>query len=511
VLVAGPRLPGPLSLLQQGLAAMLNLDVGGATDLSGAYPLAIILQGLVLVGGSAILWITTSWRLGKFAPLTLLVFVTVSVGLLVMANRSPRGTLAAWIVIAALAIAYIHYYRKGRFGYTRGATGAVFSYLTLIAFFLAFPLVLIEVFGGAAAVTSVADGSAIDAGGEPTTDAREGAGSAECSIMEMTSQGCPEDVASSEEAASEAIISLDDADYPPHDVRKRTGGIEVATDTTSPRELRALFDLQRAWTDPSVAADFRDGGAAGEFEELARGLGAGLQRDFGSSQSLEVRIRCASVPDVQGVDPTLAIGAFALSDQGAEQIGLASTDEVLFELSDRRDCTPPPVPPSAVTAEEVFAAVERAGLEVTNPRKDVIGDYIGGEEVFGPAVGLSPCYAFGCLHKTRTDQFTVTVWPTAEAAKAATGTDSAGAAGGAAVLEGGFGPLTWLGASHFVANPFKGPAAQFGPVTTVHLSGNWRAREQTIGCQDPDPDACTDAYMERVQAAAATFEQAPPR
>jgi hypothetical protein len=515
-LMAGPPLPWPLSVLQRGLAAMLSVEDGGAADLSGAYPLSVILQGLVVVGGAVVLWIATSWRLGKFAPATLAVYLTGGLGLLLMASRSSTATLWTWIVIAALAIAYIHYYRKGRFGYTRGATAAVFSYLTLIAFFIGFPLVLIEVLGGAAAVSSVADGGVTDAVGEDATDARDSTAGDECSIMEMTSQGCP-DGGASEAPASEDAISLAATDYPPHDVRSAEAGerIDVATDVTSPEELRALFDLQRALVDPRIAGESPNT-VVSDFDAVARNTYANLVEHFGPPhESVEIRIRCASVPDLPDADPVLATGWFALSERGAEQIGLASADQVLFETTDRRDCTPLQPPSGAVTADEVFAAVEQAGLEITNPRASVVGDpTVGGSAASADAtaVGLSPCYAFGCVQQTRSDQLTVTVWPTAELAEAALALPSDEVAGGALALEGFYGPLAWLAIANAVADPFRTPAARFGPVTTVHLAAlDHRTYADAIGCRDPDVGNCVEAYKERVEAAATSFEQATPR
>jgi hypothetical protein len=45
-------------------------------------------------------------------------------------------------VVAVLAVTYINYWRKGRFGYTRGVAAAFFAHIALICFFISLPIVL---------------------------------------------------------------------------------------------------------------------------------------------------------------------------------------------------------------------------------------------------------------------------------------------------------------------------------------------------------------------------------
>ncbi|HSK96789.1 MAG TPA: hypothetical protein VK891_09250 [Euzebyales bacterium] len=469
VVATGQPLPWPLSALRQLLGWLPGADAPG--DVPGVlvdhspYPVAVALLAAVVLAGPVVLWLVMSWRIARFVPLPLVGFVSAGVLFFALFSRSPMLTLWGWLVVATLAIAYLNYYRKGRFGYTRGTTAAIFAHVALMCFFVALPLVLIELLGA-------------DAGADVT---QRGSTAPDCGVLEMTPEGCQTQPA--------AVL-------PPHDVRPITadGRIEVATDATSPAALRALFDQVRAvWDvgrpDTPDAAAYRDrlGAAASEVAGDAGGL-------FRAAQpSIEVRIRCAAVPDLPDVDPVLATGRFALTDQGAQQIGLASTDEVVFETSGRRDCDPPPAPRGAVTVEQVFGAVEEMGLDVTNPRTPTIAT------LDPEAAGLTTCYAYGCLQQVETDQFTVTVWPTAEAARARVDRVPGEAVGGQIAAG-------WLGALAMgVLDPFR-HVVPFGPLTTVHLSADFDVYEAAVGCRDPDIDACVDAYLDRLEAAATRFD-----
>jgi hypothetical protein len=146
------------------------------------------------------------------------------------------------------------------------------------------------------------------------------------------------------------------------------GVIEVATDATSPEQLRNVFDAVR---DTRTDGDW-----------------------------WRVRISCASVPRLRSVDPLLATGRFANTLRGAEEAGLPSADDEVFDTTGRADCDPLPVPAGAVTADDVFAAVERAELPVVDPED-----------------GSAMCHQLGCLQRTHTAHFTVIVWPSAGAAR----------------------------------------------------------------------------------------------
>jgi hypothetical protein len=146
--------------------------------------------------------------------------------------------------------------------------------------------------------------------------------------------------------------------------------IDVLTEATTPADLRIIFD--------EVHEDRTDGGW------------------------WEVTISCATIDPDTGIDPVLAVGRFANTHQGAREAGLDTREEVEFTTTDRSDCEPvAPAVPGAVTAEDVFAAVEAAGLDVLSPRD-----------------GSDACAELGCTERTVTDQFTVIVWPDeAEAAR----------------------------------------------------------------------------------------------
>jgi hypothetical protein len=144
--------------------------------------------------------------------------------------------------------------------------------------------------------------------------------------------------------------------------------IEVLTEATTPADLRVIFD--------EVHEDRTDG-------------------DW-----WEVRISCATIAPGAGEDPLLAVGRFANTHQGAREAELDSRGDVEFDTTERTDCEPmAPAVPGAVTAEDVFADVEAAGLEVLSPRD-----------------GSDACAELGCTERTVTDQFTVIVWPDEAAA-----------------------------------------------------------------------------------------------
>jgi hypothetical protein len=505
VLATSPPLPPPVSWLQQLFGSMFGLNSSGADgteliDTSSAYVSAVVLQWLLVLLGVSWLWLVVGWRMGKLPLKFLLGFLMAGAVACYYLSRTPARTLWGWILIAALAIAYLHYWRKGRFGYTRGTAAAIFSHLALICFFIALPLVLIEVLGEDASAESAgadrADAGAESAGGAGVQTERE------CSILEMTRAGCP----GAPSPMADPALPL-----PAHDVRPITadGRIEVATNATSPAELRSLFDMQRAHLDPRIDVAYtppvgfgfsRSAAETAALEEAARQLSDALAEAFGHvNDTVEVVIRCASVPELPGVDPVLATGWFALSDQGAQQIGLESTDDVLFETSDRSDCDPVPPPEGAITADEVIGAAEQARLEVTNARDS---SYL--------------CYALGCLQQTVTDQFTVTLWQTADEAQIRIDRDHNEAVAG--FVAGG-----WVGAVA-VANidasfNIADPGLLVGPVTTVHLGGrNTSLFDESLPrpCTDDGGTArstspCQEAYVDILGSAAMRLEEATSR
>jgi len=144
--------------------------------------------------------------------------------------------------------------------------------------------------------------------------------------------------------------------------------IDVLTDATDPTGLRLVFD------------ELREQRSDGDW--------------------WEVTISCASIPDSAGVDTRLATGRFANTSHGLAVTGLDSVEDVDFETTGRTDCAPlAPTTPGTVTADDVFAAIEAAGLRVINPRDS-----------------SSVCAELDCVSRTTTDQFTVIVWPDGDAA-----------------------------------------------------------------------------------------------
>jgi hypothetical protein len=145
--------------------------------------------------------------------------------------------------------------------------------------------------------------------------------------------------------------------------------IDVVTDAIDPADLRDVFDDVRA--------------------------------DRSEGDSWTVTIRCASLQPSDDVDPTLATGRFANTQEGLAETGLESVDDAEFETTGRRDCEPgDPTTPGAVTMEQVLTAIDDAGLPAPNPRDT-----------------SRVCRNLGCLERTTTDLFTVMVWPTAEDAE----------------------------------------------------------------------------------------------
>jgi hypothetical protein len=146
LLVAAPPLPWPLSVPQQGLRWIgLSVDAdapGRALDLDSAYLLAVIVQCNLLLLGAVWMWLVMTWRLARSPGIFFCGMMVVAMAASLYLAGSPARTLVAWIVVALLAIAYLHYYRKGRFGYTRGAAAAVFAHIALICFFVSLPVVL---------------------------------------------------------------------------------------------------------------------------------------------------------------------------------------------------------------------------------------------------------------------------------------------------------------------------------------------------------------------------------
>jgi hypothetical protein len=142
LIVAAPALPWPLSYVQQFFAiAGLRADAG-----PDAYLLpAVILLWMLVMLGATWLWLVVSWRLARF-PLAIL-GGALAAGAVACSyfGSTPGRALFGWVAVAVLSIAYIHYYRKGRFGYTRGTAAAIFSHLALLCFFVALPFVLIAI------------------------------------------------------------------------------------------------------------------------------------------------------------------------------------------------------------------------------------------------------------------------------------------------------------------------------------------------------------------------------
>jgi hypothetical protein len=143
--------------------------------------------------------------------------------------------------------------------------------------------------------------------------------------------------------------------------------IHVLTDVTKPEVVRLVFDQVRE-----------------------------RQQD---GDWWDVVVRCASIPEEAG-DSRIATGRFANTTQGQAVTGLGQ-DEATFAMTGRTNCDPlPPDVPGAVSAADVDAAVERAGLRVIS-RRD----------------GSAACAEIECLSRTVTDQYTVIVWPDTAAAE----------------------------------------------------------------------------------------------
>jgi hypothetical protein len=444
---------GPLRLLQRlsraqrvivgaGLLGILfAVAAGGLGDgqsalVRRAYLVAVGLQAVLLMAGALLLWLTVSWRIARFPVVGLIGSFGFAGLFALLFSLSPMATLIGWIVIGLLAVSYIHFWRKGRFGYTRGMSAALFSHIAVICFFVGFPLALVT-------VLTAADAPVSPWNFLPNSD-----------MSQPTHQATGPPGFEGKRAMTPA---------PPADWRiVEDGLVEVVADATSPADLRALFDAQ--W-----------GNVRGHV----------AQKD---AKMWRVRIRCASVPDVPGVDPTLATGRFvvsgtegtytveelrSLADEysaagdraGAEwagnyaavleQAGLAASDDFLLEISDRADCEPLPPPANAVTSDEVIAAAERAGLEVTNPRD-----------------ATTLCHELGCLRRTTADEVTIIMWPTAEAAR------------------------DWL----------RGPTVNgvlFAPVTTAQLNG-----ELASAGAPPFGSEEGQRYKDGLVSAATVLEQA---
>jgi hypothetical protein len=456
--VSGPLLPWPLSELQHILRPMVGGEVGRSL-----YPLSVGLLWVIILCGAVTLWFTMSWRLGRFPTLPLVGFLGASGAFLPLFSYAPAMTLVGWLVVGTLAIAYIHYYRKGRFGYTRGATAAVFSHLALMFFFVGFAISLVEVLS-----TSVPAPPSIDAaqGGDTTSS--------------PTAQPSTQPDAPPTRSQGEATIV-------------EPGLAVLITDTTAPSDLRALFDAQY-----------------------------GRLRDQGPDPQLwELHIRCASVPEIPGVDPTLASGWFVTShDNGIytvddlrgwaetyqaegdrdrarwatdyadtlEQAGLASNADFVFETTERKDCDPLPLPDGAVTPDTVIAAAQRAGLEVTNPRD-----------------GTSLCHALGCARRVVTDQFNIIVWPTADAAETWAQTADGPRADAVAAYAAMY-PISPIGLFLFAAVPTIRDVALFAPTTTTHLVPG--ALEEQMAMAGDNPDDEQTRYKQGLKSAAAWLERA---
>lgn len=180
---------------------------------------------------------------------------------------------------------------------------------------------------------------------------------------------------------------------PSHQARiLQPGEVDVVTDATDPDDLRDVFDAVR--------------------EERT------------DDDSWTVTIRCASVAAIGSTDPRLATGRFANTQAGLAETGLASEDDVEFRLTGRTNCTPvDSTVPGAVTPQQIIDTVVEAGLPAPNPRD-----------------GSVRCAELLCLRRTTTDAFTVTVWPSSQAA------------------------AEWV--EGFVLD-----AVRVGPVTTVHFEG----------------------------------------
>lgn len=460
-LVSGPALPWPLSELQRILRPMIGGEAG-----TSLYPVAVGLLWMIFIGGAVILWFTMSWRLGRFPTLPLLGFLGATGAFLAIFSMSPTMTLVGWLVIGTLAITYIHFYRKGRFGYTRGATAAVFSHLALMIFFVGFAISLVEVLSA----------------GMPTSPPIDAAQGEEPTPRSTTQANAPLPYYQGEGA-------MDLRPTPGWQIVE-PGLAVVITDSAVPSDLRALFDAQYS--------NLRDQGA--------------------DPQLWEVHIRCASVPELPDVDPTLASGWFVTSgNEGIYTVddlrswadrytaegdrerarwatdyadalgeaGLESNADFVFETTERRDCNPLPLPAEAVAPETVIAAAERAGLEVTNPRD-----------------ATSLCHALGCVRRTVTDQFTIIVWPTDGEAQA-WAQKARGAQGDRAYLaaRGALNPaISPIGLFLLGAVPRVRDVALFDPATTAHLVPGQLEEQMAVAGDNPDDEQTR--YKQGLESAA---------
>jgi hypothetical protein len=173
------------------------------------------------------------------------------------------------------------------------------------------------------------------------------------------------DVSCSPEPDRDTLVRDEVPDY--ESLITAPGQVDVLTDVAGADDLRTVFD------------DVRDRRTEGH--------------------SWRVTITCAAVPDPDAADAVLATGRFANTQQGLAETGLADTDDVEFATTGRGCVHEQPTAPGAVTPEQVIATVEAAGLTAPNPRD-----------------ASNFCAELGCVERTTTDAFTVTVWPSRAAA-----------------------------------------------------------------------------------------------
>jgi hypothetical protein len=173
------------------------------------------------------------------------------------------------------------------------------------------------------------------------------------------------DVSCSPERDNDTLVRDEVPDY--ESLITAPGRVEVLTDVAEANALRTVFD------------DVRDTRTEGH--------------------SWQVTIACAAVPDPDSPDAVLATGRFANTQQGLAETGLADTDDVEFATTGRGCVREQSTVPGAVTPAQVIATVEAAGLGAPNPRD-----------------ASNFCADLGCVERTTTDAFTVTVWPSRAAA-----------------------------------------------------------------------------------------------
>jgi hypothetical protein len=179
------------------------------------------------------------------------------------------------------------------------------------------------------------------------------------------------DVSCSPEPDEDTLVRDEVPDY--ESLITAPGQVEVLTDVAEAGDLRSVFD------------DVRDKRTEGH--------------------SWRVTITCALVADPDASNAVLATGRFANTQQGLAETGLADTEDVEFATTGGACVHEQPNVPGAVTPEQVIAAVEDAGLTAPNPRD-----------------ASNFCAELGCVERTTTDAFTVTVWPSrADAARLAGG------------------------------------------------------------------------------------------